>query len=612
MAWNVMPLRSSAAPLAACVAAICLQAAAHAQGTVGRESPYDRSPATSGRADYRVKPGEAGDDFFDRFLLTAGQGEWVEGSGTPSCVNAPLPWRPPGQQPCPDVQPDVRPDLPPPPTTPDVTDLPEVAPPPELPEQMPLDQLFAMSGQAALGAGSQFAAPAMIGDFFGLGISSGSVIPIQPFGVRTTLNNGLPVSPTFNDDVTFTTSPSVVNGVTVPGATFNAGDAFQLPDASTLPLTGGGAAVSALDSANVSAFGPGTSDLDRIEADRISDSGIPGLSSTDEYLIDVYQTFNPAPGTGILIDVPSPSAGGGVVGRIKMAENTSPMPRDRVFFNYSYFNNVPLFPGGVDVNRFTPGFEKTFFDGMASFELAAPFATTLDSDIFTDAATDTSNMEFGNLTMALKALLYRSEYWATSVGLAVAVPTASDIRVQTAAGTPLVRIDNQAVHLMPFIGSLYTPNDRFFAQGFLQFDVDANGNPVYVNTTGAGLERAGRQNGAAFMYSSIGAGYWLYRSPNPYVTGLTGMAGMAELHYNRSLESTDVVTAGNFRIGNRASSIDMLNIVVGSSFWFGHNKSITAAYATPIGNSTDRAFDGEFRLMLNWYFGPMTRQTQAF
>jgi hypothetical protein len=600
-----MPLWSCAAPLAACVAAFCLHAPAHAQGTVGRES---RSASASGRVEHRAKSDDDGDDFFDRFLLTAGHGEWVEGSGTPSCINVPQPWRPPGQQPCPDV----RPDLPPPSTTPDLTDVPPVAPLPEQPEQMPLDQLFAMTGQAALGAGAQFAAPAMIGDFFGLGVSSASIIPIQPFGVRTTLNNGLPVSPTFNDDVTFTTSPSVVNGVTIPGATFSAGDAFQLPDASTLPLTGGAAAVSALDSANVAAFGAGTSVLDRIEADRITDSGFPGLSSDDEFLIDVYQTFNPAPGTGILIDIPSPSAGGGVVGRIKMAENSSPMPRDRIFFNYSYFHNVPLFPGGVDVNRFTPGFEKTFLDGMASFEMAVPFATTLDSNIFADGATDTSNMEFGNLTMALKGLLYRSEYWATSAGLAVAVPTASDIRVQTVGGTPLARIDNQSVHLMPFIGSLYTPNDRFFAQGFMQFDVAANGNPVYVNTTGAGLERVGRQNDPAFLYSSIGAGYWLYRSPNPYVTGLTGMAGMAELHYSRSLESTDVITAGNFRIGSHARNVDVLNVLVGTSFWFGHNKSLALAYATPIGNSTDRAFDGEFRLMLNWYFGPMTRQTQAF
>ncbi len=63
---------------------------------------------------------------------------------------------------------------------------------------------------------------------------------------------------------------------------------------------------------------------------------------------------------------------------MKLSENTSPIPRDRVFVNYSYFDNVPLQQGGVDVNRFVPGFEKTFFNGITSVEVRAPMASTLD------------------------------------------------------------------------------------------------------------------------------------------------------------------------------------------------------------------------------------------
>lgn len=57
------------------------------------------------------------------------------------------------------------------------------------------------------------------------------------------------------------------------------------------------------------------------------------------------------------------AAPGAQIGRLKLTENTSPIPQDRVFVNYSYFDDTPLFPGGVNVNRVAPGFEKTFLDG---------------------------------------------------------------------------------------------------------------------------------------------------------------------------------------------------------------------------------------------------------
>src|SRR5262249_923427 len=72
-----------------------------------------------------------------------------------------------------------------------------------------------------------------------------------------------------------------------------------------------------------------------------------------------------------------PIAGGG--SRIgKISENDSPIPRDRVFFSYNHFQNVfqisetPQSPPGPTllrqepIDRYTLGFEKTFFDGWTS------------------------------------------------------------------------------------------------------------------------------------------------------------------------------------------------------------------------------------------------------
>ena len=290
---------------------------------------------------------------------------------------------------------------------------------------------------------------------------------------------------------------------------------------------------------------------------------------------------------------------GGSVGSSKIAENASPLPRDRVYMNYSYFDGVPLLPGGVNVNRFTPGFEKTFFNGMSSLEVRTPFASTLSNTLFVNDPNDTSSTQFGNLTFFLKQLLYTSDTLAVSGGLGVALPTASDITVFDRQGLPpLARIQNQSVHLLPFLGALYTPTDQLFVQQFLQFDFDANGNAVSRANNNI-FQPAGRLNEMSFMYYSIGGGYWLYNNPNSDRL-FTRIAPIMELHYNKSLTNTDAFLP--------PSDLDLLNGVVGMTAMMGQNKSLTLAYTTPLSNFHDRQFNGELRVMFNWFFGGSTNR----
>src|SRR4029079_7105637 len=83
-----------------------------------------------------------------------------------------------------------------------------------------------------------------------------------------------------------------------------------------------------------------------------------------------------------------PLAGASRIGKI--SENDSPIPRDRVFFSYNHFQNVfqisetPLTPPGPamirqePIDRYTLGFEKTFFDGWTSVEVRMPFIGSID------------------------------------------------------------------------------------------------------------------------------------------------------------------------------------------------------------------------------------------
>ncbi len=320
----------------------------------------------------------------------------------------------------------------------------------------------------------------------------------------------------------------------------------------------------------------------------------------------------------VVADVPSPGTGGGV-GRLKIAENTSPIPRDRMIFNYTYFGDVPLAPGGVDVSRYTVGFEKTFFDGLTSFEMKIPMATTLDSTILAGDP-NYANGEFGNMNFTFKGLFLSRDRWNVAGGLTIAAPTADDIRVVLDDGTERVRIENEAVHFQPFLGVLWTPNERFYAQGFLQYDVASIGHPVFLdevrivdpNYQGSTppLLRAGRLNDATFQFLDLGVGYWTYKAPCPGEF-FSGLAWTAELHWNKSLQEADVIRTQNYVVGDFGSDVDVWDLTLGAHLLVMDRTSVTFAYATPLGGGADRQFDGEFRLMLNYHYGRSRRAPRA-
>jgi hypothetical protein len=321
--------------------------------------------------------------------------------------------------------------------------------------------------------------------------------------------------------------------------------------------------------------------------------------------------------------IPAPGFGGGA-GTVKLMELGSPIPRDRILMNYSYFSGVPLTIGKTDVNRFTPGFEKTLFGPNTSIEFRMPMAITQGTFDHDSSMVSSNNAyQLGNLSLFLKTLVHRNEVFALSLGCGFTLPTANNgVLLSSDAGSQAqphvdVLIKNQSPHIMPFFGATYTPNDRWFTQSIVQVDVAARGNDVYAEThEGGALTFAGSLNDATFLYASLASGYWMYRSPNG-TTRLTGFAPIAELHINQSLQSADGVTvpfsfnsnAGGNLIGGGTSNVSCTNLVIGTTMLFDEDKSLTLGYATPIAGA-DRQFNGEFRLFFNWYFGrPLNRQT---
>lgn len=338
----------------------------------------------------------------------------------------------------------------------------------------------------------------------------------------------------------------------------------------------------------------------------------------------------------------SPSATSG--GVQKIVDNASPLPRDRVFFNYNYFANTPVIVNGgkTNINRFTPGFEKTFFNQRMSIEVRVPFAASVDNDVNLTGQTNTGVFQLGNQTTYLKSLLYTSPTLAIAGGLGIQAPTAPSTSssvngysvaydttqnawiTTTKDPIEIQRIKNESVQLLPYIGAVYTPDDRFFAQTVAQFNFATNGDRVYqqavlpslntnnddpnsqtwtVLSTATGMQQAGVLTNTNFAYLSANTGYWIYKSTSPDERGLTGLAPTVELHYNQSLQKQDVVPGfyGNSSDVLRNQSI--VNGVVGVNTVFGRDKYLSVAYVSPFTTGVNKVFDGELRVMFNYYFG---------
>ncbi len=275
------------------------------------------------------------------------------------------------------------------------------------------------------------------------------------------------------------------------------------------------------------------------------------------------------------------------------------MPQDRVFFDYDYYHDVPVFDPKINVNSYTPGFEKTFLGGTVSFEMRLPMATTIDNNVYFNGTTTTSQGEIGDLSMALKCLLIQRDTFALAGGLAITVPTAKGSQYYQFGTSPFLTIANQSVHLMPFFGGLWTPNDRMFAIGYFQVDVDVNGDPVSVGT-----DEIGNFRNATTLYLDLSLGYWLRRSDcgGEFVTGL---APVVELHMNQTLDtpstlSTPPNSLSPTFVTGVSDTISVLDLTVGAHVELGKNTTLTAGYCTPL--TSDREFDGQFRFFINRFF----------
>lgn len=314
------------------------------------------------------------------------------------------------------------------------------------------------------------------------------------------------------------------------------------------------------------------------------------------WITSATYAFDPDP-NGTLQTILVPPGGGASTRRVKLGENNSPQPRNRVFFTYNYFNNV--IAGLGDVNRYSGGAELTYGNGIGSLECRLLMAGTIDS---TQNLTSPGarGSELGNLTLIWKHILYQNDNGLISGGCGFGLPTADDTRLILPDGHELLRINNEAVHILPYIAALSSPSDRFFWQAFVQFDFDCNGNSAGLDLFNTGLQPLGVAQDPALLFLDFSAGYVLYDNPDAPL--IRSAAALAELHYTSTLQNDDALQGPGFTIEGFTRRFDVLNLSTGFNVQVGRRTMIRPAIVVPLKNDDDKHFDYEATVQANVYF----------
>ncbi len=190
-----------------------------------------------------------------------------------------------------------------------------------------------------------------------------------------------------------------------------------------------------------------------------------------------------------------------------------------------------------DVHLYTPGFEKTFLDGMASVEFRFPISQSINSDLdlragaidpntlfvpASPAATlGSSDVAFQDFQGIMKFVLMQSETTVISGGFGVTAPTGPDLNLRVTdfsndEGTALnprdpmfpqgfgfqsrgqaidrrvrnFEVENETWEFSPFLAMALQPTERTFVNGFAQVDIPLNSSSWSYDSTNVDISSA--------------------------------------------------------------------------------------------------------------------------
>ncbi len=304
----------------------------------------------------------------------------------------------------------------------------------------------------------------------------------------------------------------------------------------------------------------------------------------------------------LIVDLPM----GGGASPLQITDNNTPLPQSRSFFSFNHFENALRMQNGnqpvfLPVDQYTMGIERTFMDGISSWQLQLPITGGFD----TPGSQGVSSGQIGNLGFISKTAIWRSDYAILSAGLGLELPTGAS--VQGRSLTSRYQVRNSSTTVLPFVGFMALPTDATFIQGFLTASVPANGNEFVVFPPGGGPARnAGIYNAQTRLHLDLAGGLWFYQ--NPGGGGITGMAFVGEVHYVAATQTGDFVNFTSFdqssptivQIGNFANQQTVTNFTAGIHTVWNDRFQFRVAGAVPLAQRPNRGFDGEVIVQVNF------------
>jgi hypothetical protein len=282
--------------------------------------------------------------------------------------------------------------------------------------------------------------------------------------------------------------------------------------------------------------------------------------------VQVPKTIQQPTTVTVMTRVPLASAGA-----FSIAENQSPMPEDRAYFTYNYYNDLhgpagafaashsdiqhttldgfpatvtTVIPGiapvHADLHREVFGLEKTFLDGDASIGLRVPLFQTLGDGTF-------NQHDLGDVSVLLNFAFYRDRASGNVISGGLLVTTPTGPSVDSIDG------DIHPVLLQPFVGGRWD-FDSWFIQGFSSVAVPTDGREVTA------------------LFNDFGVGYWVYRGGSGQF--LSAVIPTLEAH---------ITTPVNHRGANDPITVpDIVDLTAGLHFGLGQRSMLTFGVVAPV------------------------------
>ena len=176
-------------------------------------------------------------------------------------------------------------------------------------------------------------------------------------------------------------------------------------------------------------------------------------------------------------------------------------------------------------------------------------------------------------------------------GAGITIPIADDSKLLS-GNRELLRVQNEAVHVLPFLGIVNRYDRHTYLQAYTQLDVDVNGNPVLANLSGGPLQQIGRFTDSTLLHLDTSLHRIVYETRNPS-TQLKRVIANAELHYTGTLQGTDTVSGAGLSVSNLKRNFNILNATFGAHMMVGKNLIITPGMSIPLRSGLDEQFDYE-------------------